>query len=282
LKKFSINKKDDDSKSKILFGDYIDESQGQTKQNSEIEFSTFNDAMKNINEQDDFEEEEVENGPTEINPNSETQFNYDVDDSSIVANTANGKLVNIAEDEATNEQIHLAPVLVNSEDDDDDDEDEDSDDENGTVNVVIDLQSNKLSNSAASTLNRQKSNTKQATGTAVAGTTSTTQPLTTQNSTTQATLGNTNVAGQLNTVKLAPQQPVKGVDVEAPGTINDVPTFDYDLADVKDEDKPWRKPGADITDYFNYGFSEESWILYCMKQKRLRAENSNFKVSSNS
>jgi hypothetical protein len=50
------------------------------------------------------------------------------------------------------------------------------------------------------------------------------------------------------------------------------------LQEVKDEDKPWRKPGADITDYFNYGFTEESWIAYCMKQKRIRAENSNFKV----
>ena len=152
---------------------------------------------------------------------------------------------------------------------------------NGTVNVVIDLQNNKMSNSANATLNRQKSNTKPAAGTA-AGAAATTQPLTTQTSATQATLGNANVTGQLNTVKLAPQPPVKGVDVEAPGTINDVPTFDYDLADVKDEDKPWRKPGADITDYFNYGFSEESWILYCMKQKRLRAENSNFKVSFDS
>ena len=31
--------------------------------------------------------------------------------------------------------------------------------------------------------------------------------------------------------------------------------------------------GADITDYFNYGFNEDSWKLYCSKQNRLRAEN---------
>jgi pre-mRNA 3'-end-processing factor FIP1 len=36
------------------------------------------------------------------------------------------------------------------------------------------------------------------------------------------------------------------------------------------EDKPWRKPGADITDYFNYGFNEVSWRTYCAKQKMLR------------
>lgn len=31
--------------------------------------------------------------------------------------------------------------------------------------------------------------------------------------------------------------------------------------------------GADITDYFNYGFNEETWRKYCQKQTRLRMEN---------
>lgn len=62
--------------------------------------------------------------------------------------------------------------------------------------------------------------------------------------------------------------------------INDVPTFEYDLQELKDEDKPWRKPGADITDYFNYGFTEETWIAYCMKQKRMRAENNLLKLTA--
>ena len=31
-------------------------------------------------------------------------------------------------------------------------------------------------------------------------------------------------------------------------------------------------PGADITDYFNYGFSEETWKLYCDKQRKMRYE----------
>jgi hypothetical protein len=38
------------------------------------------------------------------------------------------------------------------------------------------------------------------------------------------------------------------------------------------EEKPWRKPGADISDYFNYGFSEETWRLYCRKQIQMRQE----------
>merc|ERR1712013_325367 len=40
------------------------------------------------------------------------------------------------------------------------------------------------------------------------------------------------------------------------------------------EDKPWRKPGADITDYFNYGFSEDTWAGYCNRQRRLRVNES--------
>jgi len=29
--------------------------------------------------------------------------------------------------------------------------------------------------------------------------------------------------------------------------------------------------GADISDYFNYGFNEITWSLYCEKQRRLRS-----------
>ena len=31
-------------------------------------------------------------------------------------------------------------------------------------------------------------------------------------------------------------------------------------------------PGADITDYFNYGFNEHTWRAYCAKQKQMREE----------
>merc|ERR1719461_618559 len=40
------------------------------------------------------------------------------------------------------------------------------------------------------------------------------------------------------------------------------------------EEKPWRKPGADITDYFNYGFTEDTWAAYCNRQRRLRVNES--------
>ncbi|XP_029643836.1 pre-mRNA 3'-end-processing factor FIP1 isoform X2 [Octopus sinensis] len=70
----------------------------------------------------------------------------------------------------------------------------------------------------------------------------------------------------------------KGIDLEAVGTNNGVPTYDFDFDSLQAEDKPWRKPGADITDYFNYGFNEDTWQQYCEKQRRLRMENQTNKI----
>jgi hypothetical protein len=45
------------------------------------------------------------------------------------------------------------------------------------------------------------------------------------------------------------------------------PIFSYDLGALPNtlEDKPWRAPGADITDWFNYGFNEHTWERYRKK-----------------
>ncbi|KAF7723610.1 pre-mRNA 3-end-processing factor fip1l1 [Apophysomyces ossiformis] len=59
-----------------------------------------------------------------------------------------------------------------------------------------------------------------------------------------------------------------GIVLDAVGELNGQPITEVDLDSV--EDKPWRKPGADITDYFNYGFNEVTWRAYCAKQKMLR------------
>lgn len=44
--------------------------------------------------------------------------------------------------------------------------------------------------------------------------------------------------------------------------------YNFDAETIKD--KPWLKPGADITDYFNYGFTEQSWMKYCEMQRENR------------
>lgn len=52
--------------------------------------------------------------------------------------------------------------------------------------------------------------------------------------------------------------------------------------DLPDNEKPWRRPGTDITDYFNYGFDEFSWALYASKQEAVRSEYSADKIALNS
>lgn len=61
-------------------------------------------------------------------------------------------------------------------------------------------------------------------------------------------------------------------EFETVGSINGQPAYEFAIENI--EDKPWRKPGADITDYFNYGFNEETWRAYCERQKKMRIHES--------
>ncbi|PJF17089.1 hypothetical protein PSACC_03118 [Paramicrosporidium saccamoebae] len=73
---------------------------------------------------------------------------------------------------------------------------------------------------------------------------------------------------EIEIVLNAPTRPT--IDLTTPGTLNGVSILETDLESF--EDRPWRKPGADLTDYFNYGFNEQSWRVYCGKQKGLREQ----------
>ncbi|KAG9233093.1 Fip1 domain-containing protein [Amylocarpus encephaloides] len=42
--------------------------------------------------------------------------------------------------------------------------------------------------------------------------------------------------------------------------------------DLPGHDKPWRRPGTDVSDYFNYGFDEYTWSTYSGKQETNRSE----------
>lgn len=46
------------------------------------------------------------------------------------------------------------------------------------------------------------------------------------------------------------------------------PIFDYDFS-KNATDKPWKNPINDITDYFNYGYNEETWKMYVQKVKKV-------------
>lgn len=53
------------------------------------------------------------------------------------------------------------------------------------------------------------------------------------------------------------------------------------FVDLIESEKPWRRPGTDVSDYFNYGFDEFTWALYASKQDSLRSEYSPDKVALN-
>ncbi|CAM6031341.1 unnamed protein product, partial [Sphagnum compactum] len=57
-------------------------------------------------------------------------------------------------------------------------------------------------------------------------------------------------------------------EFEAVGMVAGVPAHEFSIDSL--DEKPWRKPGADITDYFNYGFNEDTWRAYCERQKHYR------------
>lgn len=51
--------------------------------------------------------------------------------------------------------------------------------------------------------------------------------------------------------------------------------YDFEIDNM--EEKPWLKPGADITDYFNYGFNENTWRQYCASQREhVKGRSSNY------
>jgi pre-mRNA 3'-end-processing factor FIP1 len=66
------------------------------------------------------------------------------------------------------------------------------------------------------------------------------------------------------------------VDINAnpihPATGKPITTTDLDNDFTTEDPKPWRRPGSDISDYFNYGFDEFTWAGYCLKQQDLRKE----------
>ncbi|KAF8695207.1 hypothetical protein AX14_001864 [Amanita brunnescens Koide BX004] len=57
------------------------------------------------------------------------------------------------------------------------------------------------------------------------------------------------------------------IDPTAPGMLDGRSIFEVDMANMTD--KPWRRPGSDISDWFNYGFDELSWEAYCYRRREL-------------
>ncbi|RKP37306.1 Fip1 motif-domain-containing protein, partial [Dimargaris cristalligena] len=61
-----------------------------------------------------------------------------------------------------------------------------------------------------------------------------------------------------------------GLSLDTVGQFNGQDIYDYDIDGA--DDKPWNRPGADITDYFNYGLNDTTWKIYCQRQKQIRED----------
>lgn len=57
------------------------------------------------------------------------------------------------------------------------------------------------------------------------------------------------------------------IDPSVPGTLDGRSILDVDLGAMVE--KPWRRPGSDLSDWFNYGFDEISWEAYCYRRRDL-------------
>jgi pre-mRNA 3'-end-processing factor FIP1 len=69
---------------------------------------------------------------------------------------------------------------------------------------------------------------------------------------------------------MVPITSTQSVNLEVVGQFHGKDAYELNLENL--DEKPWKKPGADLTDYFNYGFNEHTWKQYCQKQLALRAE----------
>lgn len=57
------------------------------------------------------------------------------------------------------------------------------------------------------------------------------------------------------------------IDPSETGVYDGRSILEFDLNALTD--KPWRRPGSDISDWFNYGFDEISWEAYCYRRRDL-------------
>ncbi|KAL1897803.1 Cleavage polyadenylation factor subunit fip1 [Ceratocystis pirilliformis] len=170
------------------------------------------------------------------------------------------------------------------------DEDEDSD-----IDIIIDHQDEANADSGQqpkpsdSCTNPQRSTLDETTGKTSAAEDDTKHTPNTASAASTHLTGDSEVpttAGPSSTTSVAPL-PVPSADSEAKASssskidINSNPIYkpagkpimsvviDTDLGE---NDKPWRQPGTDVSDYFNYGFDEFTWALYAVKQENIRNE----------
>ncbi|GBC05535.1 hypothetical protein RclHR1_06280008 [Rhizophagus clarus] len=171
--------------------------------------------------------------------NQDNQDNHgiqeDQDIDPLELSAENGNLMDSSEEQ---EQTVVKEKIEEEDEEEEEEEEEEDSDESDDIEIIMDAPPKPTDNAARSSLVIKPNFNKQ--------------------------LGSRHEGGQASSSR------TPGVDINAIGTIDGTSIYDVDLDSF--EDKPWRKPGADITDYFNYGFNEYTWKAYCAKQKQMRED----------
>ncbi|KAI1702972.1 calcineurin-like phosphoesterase domain-containing protein [Ditylenchus destructor] len=85
------------------------------------------------------------------------------------------------------------------------------------------------------------------------------------------TIDNVNYNSYINCANVEGIEQNENFNLDTPTLRNDEIVYDADLSAMGTY-RPWMLPGADITDYFNFGFNEDTWNRYCERQQKLHAE----------
>ncbi|CAI4554753.1 CRE_collapsed_G0031430.mRNA.1.CDS.1 [Saccharomyces cerevisiae] len=67
-----------------------------------------------------------------------------------------------------------------------------------------------------------------------------------------------------------PKAMTGSIDLDKEGIFDSVGITTIDPEVLKE--KPWRQPGANLSDYFNYGFNEFTWMEYLHRQEKLQQD----------
>lgn len=102
--------------------------------------------------------------------------------------------------------------------------------------------------------------------------------------TTESNIGavsDTNAATSVpeGSVSLEQQQQQQTIDLNPDAEFDGKPIVQIDPEILKE--KPWRQPGANLSDYFNYGFNEQTWMEYLHRQEHLKKEYNPQKILMN-
>ena len=63
---------------------------------------------------------------------------------------------------------------------------------------------------------------------------------------------------------------VKGIDLDGEGDIDGKPVLQVDIESILE--KPWRQKGVNQSEFFNYGFNEETWKIYQVLLKYMKEQ----------